>query len=450
MLLLYRNLGVAIPYLQRMPPPDSTPSQSPVAALHQQYVRGETTPTAVLDAALAHSNANANHNTFLAQDAAWSHAEAAHLRAEGIATQPLWGIPVSLKDCFDLTGFATTCGSSFYKQLHGIAAQDSAVAARLRAAGAVITGKTHLHQLAYGITGENRDFGDCLQPRDSRLLCGGSSSGAAASVQEGSALAAIGTDTGGSIRTPAALCGLSGYRSSITLNTDALWRGGAHLAPTFDTLGWLYRSLADGPLLGQALLDLPYAAAPALASIKIGIPDAAFLHDCEPDVLATLEHWQSQLAAQGVRLERFDAALWHDALEIFAPIQASEAAALHQGNFQHFEPAIAERLAWGAAFSAADIAALRQRLATFREQTAALFQRFDNLLLPCAPMSALYAGADHGTTRARILRYTGPASLCGNPAVTLASPDRPGGLQLLGPLGSDATLLALSASLGSA
>jgi aspartyl-tRNA(Asn)/glutamyl-tRNA(Gln) amidotransferase subunit A len=84
------------------------------------------------------------------------------------------------------------------------------VAARLRAAGAVIVGKTHLHQLAYGITGENKDFGDCVQPRNAEWLTGGSSSGAAASVQEGSAMAAIGTDTGGSVRVPAALCGLAG------------------------------------------------------------------------------------------------------------------------------------------------------------------------------------------------------------------------------------------------
>ena len=236
-----------------MSAPDSTPSQSSIAALCGRYLRGETTPLAELDTALAHSNANANHNTYLVQNAAWSHAEAEHLSPRTIAAQPLWGIPVSLKDCFDLEGFRTSCGSSFYNDEHGIAAHDSAVATRLRAAGAVLTGKTHLHQLAYGITGENHDFGDCLQPRDARLLCGGSSSGAAASVQERSALAAIGTDTGGSIRTPAALCGLSGFRSSITLNSEALWRGGAHLAQSFDTLGWLYRSLAAGPLLGHAL-----------------------------------------------------------------------------------------------------------------------------------------------------------------------------------------------------
>ena len=112
----------------------------------------------------------------------------------------------------------------------------------------MITGKTHLHPLAYGITGENPEFGDCLQPGDDGALTGGSSSGACASVMEGSAVAAIGTDTGGSIRVPAALCGLAGYRASLGRGD---WRGAAHLAPSFDTMGWLFRDLEEAPLLGS-------------------------------------------------------------------------------------------------------------------------------------------------------------------------------------------------------
>jgi aspartyl-tRNA(Asn)/glutamyl-tRNA(Gln) amidotransferase subunit A len=289
-----------------------------------------------------------------------------------------------------------------------------------------------------------------VQPRNAAWLTGGSSSGAAASVQEGSALAAIGTDTGGSIRTPAGLCGLAGYRSSITLNApnDELWRGGAHLAASFDTLGWLYRDLADGPLLGRALFDLPEAAAPALTSLKLGVPGAAFLNDCDADVLHTLQLWQSVLMQQRAAIKPFDAALWDENLAVFAPIQASEAAALHRGNFQHFEPTIAERLAWGESISAEELAVLHKRLADIRERTAKLFERFDYLLIPCAPMSALQTGADHSATRARILRYTAPASLCGLPTVVL--PGEHGGVQLIGPLGSDAELLALSAGLGAA
>src|SRR6202043_498518 len=129
----------------------------------------------------------------------------------------------------------------------------------------------HLHPLAYGITGENPDYGDSAQPSHAALLTGGSSSGAAASVQEGSAVAAIGTDTGGSVRVPAALCGLAGYRASIGLAHERrLWPGGVPLADSFDTLGWLFQDLRDAPLLAAALFDLAVPAV-ALTPMRIGV-----------------------------------------------------------------------------------------------------------------------------------------------------------------------------------
>jgi aspartyl-tRNA(Asn)/glutamyl-tRNA(Gln) amidotransferase subunit A len=423
---------------------------SSIAAIRRKYLGDESNPLIALDAYLERANSNVSRNVYLTQDQEWSRNEARKLRREDIDTQPLWGVPVSLKDCFDLAGFPTSCGSRFYRDRQGLATMDSAVAARLRAAGAVITGKTHLHQLAYGITGENRDFGDCLQPLNAANLTGGSSSGAAASVQEGSALAAIGTDTGGSIRVPAALCGVAGYRSSITLNTTHLWQGGYHLAATFDTIGWLYRDLADGPMLGHALLGLPIACPPSLDGLRIGTPHSVFMQDCAPDVLSTLQLWQFRFQELQASVASFDGSFWSEAMSIYAPIQASEAAALHQGYFHQFEPAIAERLAWGARISSAELLQLRQELAHFEDATHALFQSFDYLLLPCAPMSSIAAGAGHAETRTRILRYTTPISLAGLPVVTLPtlrSGSPAGGLQLVGHLGSDAVLLALSASL---
>lgn len=422
---------------------------APVQNLHQRYASGETEPANETEQALANANSNAGHNVYLAQDAEWTREQAKALRPEAMKSQPLWGIPVSLKDCFDLAGFPTSCGSKFYREKNGLVAQDSAVAAKLRAAGAVITGKTHLHQLAYGITGENRDFGDCLQPRDATLLTGGSSSGAAASVQEGSALAAIGTDTGGSIRLPAAICGLAGFRASIATGAR-LWRGGAHLAPSFDTLGWLYRDLRDGPLLAAALFDLTAAPAPKLSSLRIGVPHESFLHDCDPDVLATLTLWLARLQQECATIFRFDASLWEAAFGLFAPLQASEAAMIHRGNFEHFEPAIAERLAWGASLSTSELSGLRLRLDTFRRETSRHFGTFGYLLMPCTPVSSLTAGADQSQARARILRYTSPVSLAGMPAVTLPPllPGQTVGVQLCGPVGSDATLIALSAAIG--
>jgi aspartyl-tRNA(Asn)/glutamyl-tRNA(Gln) amidotransferase subunit A len=306
-------------------------------------------------------------------------------------------------------------------------------------------GKTHLHQLAYGITGANSEYGDCVQPRDSRRLTGGSSSGSAASVQEGSAVAAIGTDTGGSIRVPAALCGLAGYRSTIGLGGEEAWAGGWHLAASFDTLGWLFRDLRDGPALAAALLGVKLAAAPQ--DVTIAAVGGSFLHDCEPAVLEMYGGWQDQLRRSGAQIEVFAPDFWADTREIFLGIQGHEASALHRGNFEHFEKPIAERLAWGASLSAATVEDLRKRHAAFRDQMDRLLVQHDFLMLPCAPMSTLAAGADHSATRQNILRYTTPVSLAGMPAVVLAAPG--GGVQLVGARGADSLLLAFAASLKS-
>jgi Asp-tRNA(Asn)/Glu-tRNA(Gln) amidotransferase A subunit family amidase len=398
--------------------------------------------------ALARANSNANRNVYLAIDAQRTLAEAEALSArfpEQEKRPALFGVPVAIKDCFDVAGYPTTCGSRFYAAKNGIARTDSAVAARLRRAGAVIMGKTHLHQLAYGITGENREYGDCLQPNNPRVLTGGSSSGSAASVQEGSVIAAIGTDTGGSIRVPAALCGLAGYRSSHGLGGSESWQGGVHLAVSFDTLGWLFRDLRDGPALAAALFGIEPVAAPP--KVRIAAVGESFLHDCEPAVLEMYRGWQDDLRRSGASLRVFEPDWWADSREIFAPIQAHEAAGVHRGtNFDEFEPAIAERLAWGTSLSVTEVEGLRKRHAAFRERMDLLLEQDDFLILPCAPVSALPAGIDHSATRQTLLRYTSPISLAGMPAVTLSA--KGGGVQLVGARGSDAKLLAFAASLG--
>ncbi len=420
-----------------------------VRDLRRALANGSLSPADLADQALARSNGNAGRNTYLWQDAAWTRAEAARAAAMprgaggpfGDGRPALWGLPVSVKDCFDLAGAPTTCGVRFYRDLNGKAARDSWLVERLRASGAVITGKTHLHPLAYGITGENPEFGDCVQPGDSGALTGGSSSGAAASVLEGSAVAAIGTDTGGSVRAPAALCGLAGYRATLGRGD---WRGGAHLGESFDTMGWLFRDLEDAPLL--AGLYAPAKTAPASAFTRFAFVADSFLHDCEPEVAAGFRAAIRELEALGLEARSIDPGWWADSFEIFAPIQAWEAARVHAGHFGQIEPAIRERLEWGARITPDELAALRRRHADFNARMDELFAAHQLLLMPATPVARLAAGADHGQTRTRLLRYTTPFSLAGVPCVAI--PCAAGGVQLAAPRASDESLLALAAQLG--
>ena len=421
-------------------------------ALRAALAAGTATPSQLAESALANSNKNASRNTYIWQDPEWTRAEAACAESmtqaipqsggpfnDGRPT--LWGLPISVKDCFDLAGSPTSCGVRFYRDRDREVSRDSWLVEQLRAAGAVITGKTHLHPLAYGITGENAEFGDCLQPSDSGALTGGSSSGAAASVQEGSAVAAIGTDTGGSIRAPAALCGLAGYRASLGRGN---WRGAAHLAQSFDTMGWLFRDLQDAPYLAAPFA--PAQGSEARRFTRFAFVDDSFLHDCEPEVAACFRGVIRELESLGLEARRIETGWWADAMDIYAPLQAVEAAQIHAGNFDEFAPAIRDRLMGGANLTPAEVSALRQRHEAFRARIDELFAAHELLLLPSIPVARLAAGADHSQTRMRLLRYTAPFSLAGTP--TVAIPCAQGGMQLSAARDADEALLALAAQIG--
>ena len=431
-----------------------TPASWTIRSLRKMLSAGDATPSQLAGQALARSNSNIGRNVYLWQNAEWTRTEAA--RAEsmprgkggplGDGRSALWGLPVSVKDCFDLTGAPTSCGVRFYRDRNGVAAEDSWLVEQLRAMGAVITGKTHLHGLAYGITGENPEFGDCIQPGTTDKLTGGSSSGAAASLMECSAVAAIGTDTGGSVRVPAALCGLAGYRSSLGRGN---WRGAAHLAESFDTLGWLFRDLEDAPLLAATFATAPIHK-PEKPFSRFAYVGDDFLHDCEPEVAASFHTAIRELEALGLNGQAIDTSWWADTIEIFAPLQASEAAQLHVGNFEYFEPPIRERLQWGASLTADEVAALRKRHAQFRSRMDDLFAEHQLVMLPSAPVAALRTGSGDGgvAVRKRLLRYTSPFSLAGVPCVAI--PCAAGGMQIAAARENDEPLLELTARLGAA
>jgi len=242
---------------------------------------------------------------------------------------------------------------------------------------------------------------------------------------------------------PAALCGLAGYRSTIGRGD---WRGGAHLAVSFDTMGWLFRDLQDAPLLAAPFADAGGTGAQTAKFARFAFLEGNLLSDCEPHVLEGFREVVRNLEALGLKGRSIDPAWWAEAVEIFAPIQASEAARLHAGHFDHFETAIRDRLKWGASLSEAEVAALRRRHEEFRSRTDELLAENELLLLPCAPVARIEAGADNSATRARLLRYTAPFSLAGVPAIAI--PCTHGGVQMASARGTDEALLKLAAQIG--
>jgi Asp-tRNA(Asn)/Glu-tRNA(Gln) amidotransferase A subunit family amidase len=426
-------------------------SSMTIRAAREGLANGSITPADLAKEALQNANRNVGKNTYLWRDPAWTMEQAGHAatiaRGDGgvfsDGRSNLWGVPVSVKDCFDLAGAPTSGGVKFYRDRNGIVSHDSWLVDQLRKAGAVITGKTHLHPLAYGITGENPEFGDCEQPGNPGALTGGSSSGAAASVLEGSALAAIGTDTGGSVRAPAALCGLAGYRASLGRGD---WRGGMHLSHSFDTMGWLFRALEDGPLLAE--IFVPGTSASLHEFRRFAVVHGDFLQDCEPAILESLRAVTKRLQALGLEGTTIDVGWWATSFDIYAPIQSWEAARIHEGNFDKLPAVLRERLEWGAQISDAELSIFRERHAAFRDRMDGLLQDYELILLPASPVARLNVGADNSQVRRRILRYTTPFSLGGNPVVTI--PCSTGGMQLAASRECDESLLALTARIRSA
>ena len=272
--------------------------QLPITDIRQEILDGEITARALATIALEQANSSPAKNTYVSIEEADIEQQLSTPNPATEEAQLLRGIPISVKDCFDVRGYRTSVGSRYYFKTGGMKSEDSALVQRLRTVGATITGKTHLHQLAFGLTGESEDFGNCVQCDRPNLLTGGSSSGAAASVLEGSAMAAIGTDTGGSIRFPSSLCSLFGYRASLGTGS---WVGGHHLSESFDTIGFLFRHLKDVQLLGKAILDIP-SESDAGGTVRIGIVNPTFYADTEPEIVAGLQQWKERFRIVNLRL----------------------------------------------------------------------------------------------------------------------------------------------------
>lgn len=327
---------------------------------------------------------------------------------------PLRGVPYFLKDLFDVTGQATRAGSIFLPEVRAASGRDSTMVHALRAAGMVLAGKTHLHEFAYGLTGENPHFGDCKHPLFPTRTSGGSSSGSAAAVAAGIVPFAIGTDTGGSIRVPAAFCGLFGFRM---MPHDPWIADGFPLAPSYDTAGWFTRTAGDmrtamdvllgpaeGPASGRGCwlempgLDADVAAAYRAAAGKIAPPADAVTRDA----LATT---------------------FAPAAEIYAVLGAREAWTVHRGwadrHREQYDPGVRARLEVGRTATAAQIDAAEVGKGRLQQTWEDYFHEYDFLVLPASPCAALTKAQCTPANRARMLALTAPVSLAGWPVLVL-------------------------------
>lgn len=381
--------------------------------------------------------------------------EARRLDAEARAGRlrgPLHGIPVSVKDLFAVRGMPTQAGTR--APLPPLGRDEAVLVSRLREAGALVFAKTNLHEIALGATGENRWTGDVKNPFDPARQSGGSSSGAAVAVATGIGLAGIGSDTGGSVRIPAAFCGVTGFKPSFGAIPLA---GALHLSWTCDHAGPLARCVDDCAVLFEAMARRRVAHGAPARRPRLAVPAAWLAGRLQPAVREAFERLLAALAAERAELQQVAAPALALAWQCYTPIVRAEAAWVHRAALAVGAPGFSElvlpALKAGRALAAADyIDALKARERVCAELDA-LLAGVDALVLPTSAVLPPLRGQDEieveggrTTVREAVLGQTLPFSLCGLP--TLSVPvglvdGLPMGLQLVGRRDGDASLLAL-------
>jgi aspartyl-tRNA(Asn)/glutamyl-tRNA(Gln) amidotransferase subunit A len=387
---------------------------------------------------------------------------------------PLHGVPVSVKDLFYTRGQRTTAGSKIYADF--VPGYDAAAVQRLRAAGAVLLGKTNMHELAYGITNNNPHYGPARNPADTTRIPGGSSGGSAAAVAAGLCFASLGTDTGGSIRIPASLCGVVGLKP--TFGRVSRW-GVIELGWTQDHVGPLARTAWDAAVVLQAVAghdprDSHSAEVPApdflegidagVEGLRVGVPQNYFFERLAPEVEAAvrgairaLEQMKAQV--RPVRVESISEATEASRLTLLA-----EAAALYSEELRRrpldFGADVRALLEQGQALPAADYVNAQRLRARFRAELDELFRQVDVLITATTPtvapaigQAAVSIGGAEEDVRLASTRLVRAFNFAGIPAVSVpcgvSSDGLPIGLHIAGRAFDEATVLRVAHACGS-
>ncbi|OLP55801.1 hypothetical protein BJF92_09220 [Rhizobium rhizosphaerae] len=382
---------------------------------------------------------------------------------------PLAGVPYSCKDVFKTKGILTTGGSRSLAA--HVPDQDATVVAMLRKAGAILVGKTNLHEFCYGITGVNETYGTPPNPYDGSRIAGGSSSGSAVSVATGSAAFSIGSDTGGSIRVPAALCGLVGFKPTYELIKT---EGMIPFCWTLDHIGIITRSCVDAAPILEVLAawvdtDQGYPVSPLeerllrrreaiLLGLKIGVMRRHFFEGLDPEIRAATEAVMTQCQRLGAVLVELDTPDMGDVRSASLAIQLAEASSWHgprMGAEAHlYGDDIRRGLMQGQFILAEHYVQSLRLMELKRREFAAKMRHVDVLITPTTPIVAPWLGqkAVENETGEELVgnaltRLTCIFNLTGNPAITLPcgrhSSGLPMGIQLVGKPYQDAKLLEI-------
>ncbi len=437
--------------------PTSRPTVLDLAAA---LASGQTTSRDLVEAALARiaDPEGEGARTFVKvyADAAQTAADAQdRLRRAGYVASPLAGLPVSVKDLFDIAGERSLAGSKALDDAPP-AAQDAPAIARLRAAGAVLIGRTNMTEFAFSGVGINPHYGTPGNPHDRRLIPGGSSSGAAVSVGDGQAVVGIGTDTGGSVRIPAAFCGIAGFKPTQYRIPRA---GAVPLSTTLDSIGPLANSIAccaiaDAVMAGEP----PVAPAPVpVEAMRLAVPQSYVLDGLAPEVANAFATACTALSRAGARVVDIPLTELAELPAInaaggFAPIEAyawHEPLLARRGDM--YDQRVRQRIERASAMNAVDYIKLQAARADLIARVAGRTAGFDALLMPTVaitapPIAAFEQDDDYRHLNAMILRNTSVINFLDGCAATLpiASAGAPVGLTVAGGHGADQRLLALA------
>lgn len=359
---------------------------------------------------------------------------------------PLHGIPVALKDLVDTAGVRTTAGSAQYAGR--VPAEDADVVSRLRDAGAIVLGKLNMDEFAYNFTSETSYFGASHNPWDTARSPGGSSGGAAIAVATGMCFAAIGSDTGGSIRLPAALCGITGFKPGYGRVST---RGAVPLAWSLDTLGPMCRSAHDCGLMLAVMAPGAGASAPPLNRVRVGVPRETYYDGLDPEVERAVRAAAEGLGGREVKLPALPrAAGWPDLPADYAAVISAEAYTFHEqmlaAHPERYHAGTRAILQGGATVTAAAYIRARREMERLRAGSGRLFESADVLVTPTAPGPAFELGKPASLV---YLRNCAPWNLYGLPAVSVpcgfTRTGLPIGLQITGRAGQDELVLAVAA-----